>query len=537
MSLYDFFTKELHTDAGLLSLSANDLGRQRERMREVNSAIVEQGAGWNTSTQGLRSLPTKLTAWLPLCLSLGAVLLCTWVSFHLSLNLASVGFLYLVFVVLAAVYGGFWQATAIAVVAVCCLDYFFDEPILSFTVGRFSNWVQLGAFEFTAMVISQLSNRVKLRALEAEAGRRNTARLYHTACRILLQEESGDPGDRVCSLIRDMFDLRAVALFDAFAGKHHYHGEGSEQDRESMRRDTENAYHRDRDSFDSDRRLCVLRLGARPVGAVGLCGTDVSDLIAGGVASLTAIALERARILDQQFQTEAARRAEQLRTSVLDALAHKFKTPLTVIRTATSGLPAAGKMSQLQTELVSLIDQEASKLNDLASRLLGAPVLDSAEFEPEPEPLLMSRMMKAAVQEIESQCDRERFRISMPDQEPPVLADRELVLTALAQLVDNALKYSIAGSQVEAALDFQNSAMILSVRSRGLVLEKDHQERIFERFYRAPGASNYAQGTGLGLSIVKTIAADHHGRVWAEGEPGYGTVFYFSLPVITNSES
>ena len=123
----------------------------------------------------------------------------------------------------------------------------------------------------------------------------------------------------------------------------------------------------------------------------------MSQLAATAVASLAAIALERARTLETQNRAEAARQAEQLRTAVLDALAHKFKTPLTVIRTASSGLPAAGELSALQTELVSLIDQEARKLNDLASRLMGAPKLDSTEFAPQPEPLLLSRLTKRCV--------------------------------------------------------------------------------------------------------------------------------------------
>jgi len=117
----------------------------------------------------------------------------------------------------------------------------------------------------------------------------------------------------------------------------------------------------------------------------------MSELTASALASLSAIALERARTIEKQYHAEAAREAEQLRTAVLDALAHKFKTPLTVIRTASSGLPAAGRLTELQTELVCLIDQEARKLGDLASRLIGAPKLDSAEFDPQPEPLLLSR--------------------------------------------------------------------------------------------------------------------------------------------------
>jgi two-component system sensor histidine kinase KdpD len=216
-------------------------------------------------------------------------------------------------------------------------------------------------------------------------------------------------------------------------------------------------------------------------------------------------------------------------------LAHQFKTPLTVIRTASSGLPAAGGFCEEQTELVSLIDQEARKLSDLASRLVGAPMLESAEFQPQPEPLLLSRLMRSALQEIEPGSDRDRFRFSLPAHEPPVFADRELILTALVQLVDNALKYSMPGSAIDVELKANDTSVILSVRSEGLVLSTADRERIFERFYRAPGAQDRSSGTGLGLSIVKTIAAGEHGHVWAEGEPGYGTVFWFSLPVFHSS--
>ena len=113
-----------------------------------------------------------------------------------------------------------------------------------------------------------------------------------------------------------------------------------------------------------------------------------------------------------------------------------------------------------------------------------------------------------------------------------MFADRELILTALAQLVDNALKYSVSESPIDVGIIVKETAVVLTVRSKGLVVPASDRERIFERFYRAPGAQQCSVGTGLGLSIVKTIAADHHGHVWAEGEPDYGTIFSLSLPVV-----
>ena len=481
----------------------------------------------------------RYAPWLTCLMCLAAVAVCTWMSFRLGQNL-SAGFLYLVFIVLAAVYGGFWQATLVSVVSVACLDYFFDEPIFSFTVGRVSNWVELGAFEFTSLVISRLSNRAQVRALEAVVERRDTARLYETARRILLIDSYSETGDLVAALIQREFALTGVFLFDALPASIHKSGDPpSGLDRQACEKVMRDAYYADADNYVREQStwFCVLRLGMRPVGAIALCGTSMSELNAKAISSLGAIALERARALGRLNHAEAAREAEKLRTAVLDALAHKFKTPLTVIRTAVAGVPAAGELSPLQTELVTLIDQEAKRLNDLAHRLVGAPGLDSREFETQAEPLLLSRLIKTTIDELERPADRERFRLRVPLREPPVLADRELILTAIAQLVDNALKYSAPASSIDVGLTVNDTGIILTVRSQGLIVAAADRERIFDRFYRAEGARSCAAGTGLGLSIVRTIAADHHGHVWAEGEPGYGTTFSLSLPLVQQTLS
>ena len=176
-------------------------------------------AGWgrNSFLARLRLAISHSAGFSPCLLSLTGVCLCTWISFGLGLNLGAVGFLYLVFVVLVAVYGGFWQATLISVIAVACLDFFFDDPIFSFSVGRLSNWVALAAFEFTALVISRLSNRARLRELEAIAERGEAEQLYQTSRRILLLNSRGDLGQLLVSLIRELYNLRAVVLYDALS--------------------------------------------------------------------------------------------------------------------------------------------------------------------------------------------------------------------------------------------------------------------------------------------------------------------------------
>jgi two-component system sensor histidine kinase KdpD len=464
---------------------------------------------------------------LPGSLALSGVAVTTWVAFRFDQSFAFTGFLDLVVVVLAALYGGFGQATLVSVAAAACLNYFFVPPVFSFANSP-ANWVALGAFEFTALVISRLSMRARLRALEAIGERRDMERLYEASRRILLQDGVSEPGNPIASLIRQTFELHGVRLFDAHSGATYQSGE----DTPGAERMTRDAYLLDRDLYDPETRswYCVLRLGASPVGGLALHGTAMTRLAATALASLCAIAVERVRALQRECRAQAFRQTEQLRTAVLDALAHQFKTPIAIARTASSGLLEVGGLSELQTELVTTVDQQARKLDEVASRLLSAAMLDDTEFKPQREAVLFSRIVRAAIQRLTEATDRDRFRLPVMTGEVPVFADRELILTAMNQLVDNALKYSEAGSPVDIAFAVAGPRVVLSVRSKGVVVRQADRERVFERFYRAPEIRHSSAGTGLGLSIVRQIVAAHHGSVWAEGEEGYGTSFFLSLP-------
>jgi two-component system sensor histidine kinase KdpD len=474
-----------------------------------------------------RGLAETLRSALPVAPCLAGVILCTWVAFHFHQSFAFTGFIYLVPVVFAAMYGGFWQATLVSIAAATCLNYFFIPPVFSFENSP-ENWVALGAFEFTALVISRLSLREQLRAKEAIAGRRDMERLYQTSRQMLLLDSSGEPGDLIPSLIRDIFELKGVLLFDALSGKTYRSGEvppGMEQLTRAV-----NIVATDTLDPESRTRYCVLRFATQPVGGLALSGSEISEPAASALASLAGVALEHFRTLQRESRAQAARQAEQLRTSVLDALAHQFKTPLTVARAASSGLLTAGGLSDLQAELVTVIDKQAAKLDDLASRLLGAAKLDTADFKPRREPLLFSRLVGDAIRRLDQATDRERFHVYAPSEEVAILADRELVLTSIAQLLDNALKYSEPGSPIDVVVMVIDAEVVLTVRNKGLVVAAKDRERVFERFYRAPETQDLPSGTGLGLSIVKRIVEAHHGRVWAKGEANYGTLFSISLP-------
>ncbi len=472
----------------------------------------------------------RITAALPaLCLSLLGVTACTWLSFRLGLELATIGFLYLVIVVVTAIYRGFWIATAVSLAAAMCLNYFFVPPVFTFRVNSFEDSIALCTFEFTALVVSRLSYMSQRRAAEALAQRRDSERLYQTSRRILLLRAPGEPSGPLTSIIREVFQLDAVFLFDATSAAMHVNGTGP-QDAEAR---TRSAYLLDRNEFDPKTCswYCTLQLDSRPVGGLALCGCTVSSLVASALASLCAASLERARAVERECRAEAARQSEQLRAAVLDALGHEFKTPVTTIWTASSGLLEMGGLSDLQTELVTLIDEQSERLNDLASRLLTTAKLDRGNFQPRCQPVLCSSVVQSVIRRLEPREAVERIRVEASPGEAPAWADFRLVGAALTQLLDNAIKYSLPDSPIEVGFESSDARATVSVRSHGALIPPSDRERIFERFYRAHASQDGPAGTGLGLSIVKRIAEAHQGRVWVESDPTQGTVFFLALPL------
>lgn len=475
-------------------------------------------------------LPRRLaSSFSLLCLALGAVAACTWLSFRLGLGLATAGFLYLVIVVVTAIYGGFWSASAASLAAVGCLNFFFVAPILTFRVASLDDLIALWTFEFTALVVSRLSHLAAHRAAEAAIERRDSERLYRISRRVLMLDASRPPAQMLTQLMREIFELDAVVLLDSASATAHRSGTPPEAAEERTRA----AYLMDRNEFDPATRswYCTLRLDARPVGALALCGGEISSLAANALSSLCAAALERALSVQRECRAEAARQSEQLRAAVLDALGHEFKTPLTAIWTASSAMLEVGGLSDLQQELVTLIDDQSKKLNDLASRLLTTARLDRGDFHPALRPTVCSTVVQILVSSLESIEAQERIRIDPTLREQPALADANLLAAAVAQLLDNALKYSTPGSAIEVGFSSDREHAIVSVRSHGVTIPPSERERIFERFYRSRAGEDAPPGTGLGLSIVKRIAECHQGRVWVESDAASGTLFCLAVPL------
>ncbi|HWG20866.1 MAG TPA: ATP-binding protein [Terracidiphilus sp.] len=371
--------------------------------------------------------------------------------------------------------------------------------------------------------------RAARRANSSTAEMRN---LYELT-RCTLQMNLGvKPGQQLAERLQKLFALDAVAIFDADLQEVYQAGKWSIDPGEMA----QNIYHFETSDDDPHTGIGrrVVRLGTVPVGSLMVRG-DLSPLTSSAVAAIIAITFDRYRATANETRIEAERDAERMRGTVLDSLAHAYKTPLTAIRAASSGLAEMGRLSPAQAELVALIDEQASLLNELTTRLLTTARLEAAETEASELALHMESVSAASLFEeviagLGERSAGANIRVEVSPDDLVFSADRRLMSMLLTQYVDNACKYSDAGSLISLRAEHSVNEALLSVHSFGAVIPPADRERIFDRYYRSSASATRAAGTGIGLSIAKRAVLAHGGSVWVASDETEGTTFFAAIP-------
>jgi two-component system sensor histidine kinase KdpD len=211
-------------------------------------------------------------------------------------------------------------------------------------------------------------------------------------------------------------------------------------------------------------------------------------------------------------------------------LAHAYKTPLTAIRAASTGLGEMGHLSRGQAELVALIDEQTGLLNELTTRLLTTARLDAGEIALHASPVGVASLIEEVVASLADRLATMKVAIKLEDDDLVLNCDRQLMVMLLTQYVDNACKYSIFGTTITIRVARARAEAIFSVHSYGPVIPMADRERIFNRYYRSSTQANRAAGTGIGLSVAKRVAVIHGGYVWVTSEELEGTTFFAAIP-------
>ena len=417
--------------------------------------------------------------------------------------------LYLFVVVLEALFSGFWYAALISIVASLCLDFFFVPPILDWRISNAADLIALLTYLLISLIITRLALRAK-RDSEASKRRQKDANgLYRVASRLLLVEPDYPAAVEALRIIREEFQLRAAAFFDFASAQLTTAGDFFQDLPEATRDSCVSG--KDYQSPDGAVTVICIQSGRTTMGAVGFEGSFDDASVPRALAVLAATAVDRGREFRNATRAAADAQAETLRSAILDAFAHEFKTPLAIIMAAAGGLRETSPVENCQTEMMDLIEGQAMRLSRLTARLLRIAGLDRDEVAPALRTVELPAVMRNVVAQCEERFGREIAIECETAGEMGIRADPELLGLALAQLLDNACKYSGRGSLIVVRMGASHGFFDVRVTNGGSAVAPEEQERIFERFTRGVAGRKVRSGSGLGLYVARKIVRAHGG--------------------------
>jgi two-component system sensor histidine kinase KdpD len=425
------------------------------------------------------------------------------------LNLADDLLFYLVAVVTITVVGGFWPAVLAAVTASLLLNWYFTEPLHTFTIQQPRELLALLLFVTVAVAVSSVVHLAARRAVQAARAREEAASLLELAQTVLGGADS------------------PTAVLDHLTATH---GGQAELQERSGGRWVRTASSNVAGSLPAANRidirddLTLLVTGQRDSATAALLA---------GYAAQAAAALDRERLRTQAAQAEALAEGNRMRTALLAAVSHDLRTPLASIKASVSSL----RQTDVQwspadeADLLATIEQNADRLDALIGNLLDMSRLHTGSLQPFLRPTAIDEVAPVAVGGLD---DSLRLELAVPEGFPLVLADPGLLERVLANLFSNALRYSPAARPPELQAELVDGMVRLEVVDHGPGVPDSQKQRIFEPFTRV---ADRHPGVGLGLAVAKGFAEAMGGRIEAGDTPGGGLTVTVTLPAAISDKS
>jgi len=224
---------------------------------------------------------------------------------------------------------------------------------------------------------------------------------------------------------------------------------------------------------------------------------------------------------------------DRLKSDFVTSVSHDLRSPLTAILGYVDLLARSGPLNETQQLYVEQIHHSVKTITSLINDVLDLSRIE-AGLDQAKVPVEFEVLLHEVVESSRSQTEvkGQRLTLSVTQPLPPLLGNPARLRQAVANLVDNAIKYTPEGGEIQVEASPREGQIVLRVRDSGIGIPLADQPYIFDRFYRAAAASSSRTGSGLGLSIVKSIVENHGGRVWVESEPGRGSTFTVVLPAL-----
>ena len=470
-------------------------------------SVRRRAAGFVLAAAALPLLTAVLAAWRP------------------HLNLADDLLIYLVAVVTITVLGGFWPAVLAAVAASLLLNWYFTEPLHTFTIQEPKNLLALLLFVTVAVAVSSVVHLAARRAVQAARAREEAASLLELAQTVLGGADS------------------PAAVLDHLTRTHG--GQAELQERAGGR------WVRTASSGVEGSLPAASRTDIRSDLILLVTGqaTSATPALLAGYAAQAAAALDRERLRTQAAQAEALAEGNRMRTALLAAVSHDLRTPLASIKASVSSLRQTDvEWSEAdQADLLATIEQNADRLDALIGNLLDMSRLHTGSLQPFLRPTAIDEVAPAALLGLD---DCLRLEMAVPDGFPLVLADPGLLERILANLFSNALRYSPPTRPPELHAELVDDRVLLEVVDHGQGVPDEQKERVFEPFCTYPSArvgqaaarpltrvGDRHPGVGLGLAVAKGFAEAMGGRITAKDTPGGGLTVQITLPAASEDKS
>ncbi len=453
-------------------------------------------------------------------------------AYHLWLhvNPTTVALTLLLLVLFLAARWGLRYAVATSIVATVAYNFYFLPPIGTFTISDPQNWLGMFAFLTVAVVGSRLSERVRSEAEDARRRQRELEILYGLSRELLPAENVASLLNVISPAIMLVTRAHTIVLYLLDGDRRYMAGETAEiqMDDIGLRQLAQTLPAAE--MVGSQARI-PLRVGVRPRGLLLINGVRLSTETLDAIGGLISVSIDRAQALEDVTRGEAAKESERLRSLMIDSITHELRTPLTAIKAAASTLLLPKTLNhEEEHELLTVIDEESDRLNQLVSEAVEMAQLDTREVHMTFAPTAIAAMVEHALANCSSLLAAREVKITLPAL-PEVMADSDFITKVLTNLIENAAKYSPSGSPISISAERKDGTVSVSVADRGMGIDLSEQSLIFERFYRASVPSQQTWGTGMGLAISRAIIDAHHGTLSVISQLGEGSVFSFTLPV------
>jgi len=486
--------------------------------------------------------------------SLALITLVTAISYPLSniLDPTNLVMLYLMAVVIAAVFLGRGPAILASILSVLTFDFFFIVPYFSFRVSDTQYLITFAGLLLVGIIISNFAALLRDQIEVLQQRNRQTQAVNRFS-----RELTGAVGlsrvfDAIIGNMSETFPgevaifLQAEKVLVKRAATPAFEISETELAVADWTFKNNQSAGWGTDTLTASSIRYMPMITAR--GTVGVLGikpreptnflTTEQRLLLEGFANLSALAVERASLAETAAQSELLQNKEKLQTALLSSISHELRTPLASITGVLTSLEESEKSgeeknrfdSATRIELIESAIAQSRQLNRLVENLLDMTRLEAGAIHLNRELADVQDLIGSVVNQMQERLCDHPLRIHIDDNIPPISMDMMLIAQVLTNLLDNACKYSPLDSPIEIWAQVKDNQAVIKVRDYGYGIPPEDLERVFDKFYRVQHHALMV-GTGLGLSICRGFIEAHGGRIWAENNPDRGITMTFALPI------